>query len=246
MWFWKPFLAWSALGLIGVVFVALSVDLAMLAANPAMSDMSPAALRVLAALQPALLMLIGTALGVHLADGLGFRSWLTSKLRGETIPFPAPLLPLVLGLAVGFGVAVADVAFLSMISEDMARPAQFSPMDRLAALTYGAIAEELIMRYGLLSLFVWMLTAPFKRALPHPLVVWVMITFVAVLFGAGHLPAMAQLTELTGPIIARTIALNAALGIVVGWLLWKRGLEASVMAHFAFHPGLWLGLALVA
>lgn len=245
MYFWKPYLAWSALGLIGVLFVALSADPSVIAATPGMADMSITALRVTAAIQPAALLLIATALGVHVAHQVGFRSWLTEVLRGEETRFPSPILPVLVGLVLGILVAIGDTAFFRMIEGAWPAPAEQSLLERLMALTYGGISEELIMRYGLLSFFVWIGVKATGQERPGPVLVWTMILIVALLFGAGHLPVMAQMGDLTLPIILRTVGLNALLAILLGWLLWKRGLEASMMAHIAFHPGLWLGLLVI-
>ncbi|HBZ42939.1 MAG TPA: hypothetical protein DEO85_02550 [Maritimibacter sp.] len=245
MKFWQPYLAWSAFGLIGVVFAAFSVELELISSTPGMENLSPVVLRFIAGIQPAILVLIATALGVHLADEVGFRSWLTSRSRGAPIAFPKPLLPLAGGLVLGVTAAMADTVFFRII--DGVGPIAIQPglVERLTALTYGGISEELIMRYGLLSLLVWMPMKLMGRTRPGAITVWTMIVLVALLFGAAHLPAMAQLTTLTVPIVIRTIALNAVLAMFLGWLLWRRGLEASIMAHVAFHPGLWLGLLLL-
>lgn len=246
MFFWKPYLAWSAIGLVGVLFLSLATDTGMISQTPGMGDMSPLALRLMAAIQPAALVLIGTALGVHVAHQIGFRSWLTEKLRGEDMRFPSPVLPLIVGLLLGFVVAIVDIAFFRLVEGAWPEQASQGVVDRLMAVTYGGISEELMMRYGLLSFLIWIAAKVDGVARPGNGLVWTMIVVVALLFGAGHLPVMAQFAELTGPIILRTIGLNAALALFLGWLYWKRGLEAAMMAHIAFHPGLWIGLLLVA
>lgn len=53
-----------------------------------------------------------------------------------------------------------------------------------------------------------------------------------VIFGLGHLPATALLTTITPIVIFRAILLNGIGGIVFGWLYWKKGIEAAMMAHF--------------
>ena len=58
------------------------------------------------------------------------------------------------------------------------------------------------------------------------------IAIVAVIFGIGHLPATSALTQLTPLVIARAIVLNGIAGLVFGWLYWRKGFEAAVVAHF--------------
>jgi membrane protease YdiL (CAAX protease family) len=62
-------------------------------------------------------------------------------------------------------------------------------------------------------------------------VVWVSTAAAALAFGALHLPATAVLVELTPLTVARALLLNAPLGIVFGWLAWRRGLEVAMASH---------------
>ena len=64
---------------------------------------------------------------------------------------------------------------------------------------------------------------------------WTAIVISAVLFGVGHLPALAQAVALTPALIARTVLLNAIAGILFGWLYWQRSLETAMIAHASFH-----------
>jgi membrane protease YdiL (CAAX protease family) len=34
-------------------------------------------------------------------------------------------------------------------------------------------------------------------------------------------------------VVGRTILVNAAAGLVFGWLYWRRGLEVAMLAHFS-------------
>jgi len=42
-----------------------------------------------------------------------------------------------------------------------------------------------------------------------------------------------SLVPLTPLVILRTVVMNGLLGIVLGWLYWKRGLEAAMISHFS-------------
>jgi membrane protease YdiL (CAAX protease family) len=68
---------------------------------------------------------------------------------------------------------------------------------------------------------------------PTNSVFWIANILAAVLFGLGHLPATALLVPLTPLVITRAIVLNGLVGVVFGWLYWKRGLEAAIVSHFA-------------
>jgi membrane protease YdiL (CAAX protease family) len=100
---------------------------------------------------------------------------------------------------------------------------------------YGGIAEEILLRLFVMSFFVWLghFVSKTVEGKPTAAVIWSANILAAVLFGLGHLPATALLIPLTPLVIARAIVLNGVLGIVFGWLYWKRGLEAAMISHFS-------------
>jgi membrane protease YdiL (CAAX protease family) len=100
---------------------------------------------------------------------------------------------------------------------------------------YGGITEEILLRLFVMSFFVWLGHFVSKTAEEKPTaaVIWIANILAAVLFGLGHLPALASLVPLTPLVVARTVVLNGLLGIVFGWLYWKRGLEAAMISHFS-------------
>ena len=46
-------------------------------------------------------------------------------------------------------------------------------------------------------------------------------------------PKMAAVLPLTALVVARALVLNGLGGIIFGWLYWKRGLLAAMLAHFS-------------
>lgn len=111
---------------------------------------------------------------------------------------------------------------------------------------YGGVTEELLLRFGLMSTLAfvgWSVTGRQSNG-PGSGVMWVAIVISAVLFGIGHLPALAQSVGLTPVLIVRTVLLNAIIGVFLGWLYWQRSLEAAMVAHATFHVPL-LVLSLV-
>lgn len=100
---------------------------------------------------------------------------------------------------------------------------------------YGGIAEEVQLRLFLMSFLVWLGRFLNKTAAGKPTsaVIWIANVLAALLFGLGHLPVVASLVPLTPLVVARTTLLNGLLGVVFGWLYWKRGLEAAMISHFS-------------
>ena len=226
-----------------VLYIYLTIDPAVVPGG-----LSPAMLAVLSAITPLLLLAVACGLGAYCAHRVGLRSYLVDRLatgdpvwhrlRGE------------LRLAVGLGllgstvIIVLDLALAPFLSQDL--PAVVSAqnptiVDVLAYVPvrflYGGITEELLLRFGLMSTLAfagWYVTG--RRGVgPSALVMWVAILVSAVLFGVGHLPALAQTTPLTPLLIARTVLLNAVAGVVFGWLYWRHSLEAAMVSHMTFH-----------
>ena len=100
---------------------------------------------------------------------------------------------------------------------------------------YGGIAEEIQLRLFVMSLFVWLgrFLSRTSDGKPTNAVFWIANILAAVLFGLGHLPMTSLLVPITPLVITRAIVLNGLVGIVCGWLFWKRGLESAMIAHFS-------------
>ena len=64
---------------------------------------------------------------------------------------------------------------------------------------------------------------------------WAAIALTAVLFGLGHLPALAAILELTTVLVIRSVLLNAIVGVGLGWLYWRHSLETAMVTHATFH-----------
>lgn len=104
-------------------------------------------------------------------------------------------------------------------------------------MLYGGITEELLMRWGLVTLLAWLgwRVVQKGRSLPRASLMWGAIAIVAIIFGIGHLGATALIWPLTPFIIARTVVLNSIGGLAFGWLYWRHSLEAAMAAHAMAH-----------
>ena len=245
---------WCA-GLIGVLALASQpVPPGLLAKAPELAGLSPLTLRAALLANPMLLLTSMALLGALCAHRVGLGSWLAG-----TPPRDAPGLG-VRGLAdaVGAGFLVAallvaaDLLWAPWLGEPWAtlqrQAGQATVTSTLAlGVLYGGLAEEVMMRWGLMRAVLFALTRVAGRVArkrqpdaderaPRALA-WVAIVVAAAAFAAGHLPALAQSIELTPAIVARTLALNVGAGLVYGWLFWRRGLEASMASHASTHLG---------
>jgi hypothetical protein len=103
-----------------------------------------------------------------------------------------------------------------------------------ARILYGGIYEEVLTRWGLMTLFVWLGTL--MTGSPAPAVIWIAIVISGVLFGLGHLPAyLAVGCKKTPMFLTAMITLNLWAAVIFGWLFWQYGLLCAILAHMIFH-----------
>ena len=148
-------------------------------------------------------------------------------------------LAVVLGVAAAVAVVVLDAAvFGPLVRGDLLQsPIESGAsvpawMGLLASLSAGVV-EELLLRFGLMTLLVWVgwKLRREPNGSPTDAGVWLAIVLAAVLFGLGHLPLTSQYFELTPAVVGRAIVLNGLGGVVFGWLYWRRDLVAAMVAH---------------
>jgi hypothetical protein len=249
MKFWKTFFALCGLGLPGIISLLPVVIRQLENLPPEMAEMPLALVIAISLLNPLILLSISVAIGSLLAHRVGLRSLVAEKVSHGSPIWPQlhPYLPMAFGLGFLFAFVVTGLDRVinpfegtELVIEPTTIPGLFSQL--LLGVLYGGIVEELLLRWGVMSLLLWIIWRVLQRGrVPvHPVLVWTAIILAAVLFGVGHLPALAGMVELTPLIIFRTILLNALGGILFGWLYWQRNLETAMVAHAAGHVGFFL------
>ncbi len=247
--FGKTFLALFALGFIGVLTLIPTVIDQLELLPPELAAL-PAPLAVaLSLVNVVILLALPVAIGTLVAHRVGLRSLVAEKVRrGKPIwPELRPYIPMAfiagiifLVVVVGLDALIDPFADAEHVIETAAEANLF--LQLLLGVFYGGIVEELMLRWGVMSLLVWIGWRLLQRGQgrPRPALVWTAIVLAALLFGAGHLPALASMVALTPLLIIRTILLNALGGLVFGWLFWRYSLEVAMVAHASFHVGLFI------
>jgi hypothetical protein len=231
--FWPVFAA----GLLGVLALPLTFPAAVEAnLRAAVPAIAPGVLKALTLIQPALLLAAGAALGAALAHRLGLASHLARVNLRRRLVDELPLA-IAAGLVVGGAIVALDrTVFLGPAPREAASLP--SVVEGLAGgMLYGGLTEEVLMRWGLLSLVAaTMLKLARRRFDAQPRIVYVIaIALVALIFAAGHLPAASVIAPLDAPLVTRILVLNGIAGVIYGALFWRRSLEAAMAAHTATH-----------
>ena len=230
----RTFLALLAAGLVGVLAV-LPYQFALVGWPSA--DVLPLVLAAALA-QNAILIGLVVLVGQVLGTAVGFR-----VVAPDSSPVATYGRAVAVGLGAGVAILILDaVVFAPLIREAVLGGAvlpvqpgrgEAAWLGLLASL-YGGITEELLLRFGLMSLLAWIGWRLVGRPADLPAgVAWGSIVLAALLFGLGHLPVTATLFELTPAVLVRMLVLNGIGGVAFGWLYWRHDLVAAMAAHFA-------------
>jgi Type II CAAX prenyl endopeptidase Rce1-like len=176
--------------------------------------------------------------GLWLGSRLGLGSPLIEAIvTSQPIPADpgAPLIWFLSGVGAAMTVWILDVlCFAGARRSFAAAPISTPPaLLRAGALLYGAIAEEVLTRLGVLTLVGFALAWLLGEAdwPDHRAALAAAIAVSSLIFAAGHLPITARLAPLTARVVLRAILLNGVAGLVFGTLYCVYGLEAAMVAH---------------
>ena len=202
----------------------------------------------LQSVQTTILFAVAIFGGLFFADRVGLTMpILDSMTRGEPVVNKIrTILPLSISLGVLSTLFILGLEFFyfqpALVKElgdaanalnlEASQPAAWKG---LLASFYGGVAEEIQLRLFVMSLLAWLgkFISKTPEGKPTDIIFWLANILAAVLFGLGHLPAVKFLIPLTPLVIARTVVLNGLLGVIFGWLYWKRGLESAMVSHFS-------------
>lgn len=225
-----------ALLLVGTVAYGLglpyTLELAAIASLPATT-------LVAALFQGAVLVLVAVLVGQYFGRPVDLGApLLEDRLRGEPVGqrFRA-LVPVAVlsGVAVGAALLLIDIGLLAVTGGPMVVSGLPALWTRVFATFYGGVFEELLLRYGLMTLFVWIgwRLARSPDDGPAASTVWVAIVLASVTFALAHLPiAVASGATISPYVVGRSLLLNGLAGIVFGWLYWRKGLVAAIISHW--------------
>lgn len=244
------------LGVASFLFVDLSALLAALPQPPGQPPVElppPALLKLVSVIQPAIITTLAVAVGCWLSTRVGLHAPAAEALaNGEG--FLGNLKPQILsgvfaGLASGAALVLSwVVAKPFLTAEFVTRAQEFNKfMPHTTRFFYGGFTEELLLRWGVMTFLVWAAWRLLQKGEGEPRSIYFVgaIVLSAVIFGMGHLPVASMLSGgLTLPLVIYVISGNSIFGIVAGFLYWRRGLEAAILAHMSAHLVLILAIYL--
>jgi hypothetical protein len=191
--------------------------------------------------QSLLLVALAAAVGTALAHRVGLRAPFFEALASGA-PLWDTLQPQILwGTLLGVGGALIIVAANYLFFRPRLDVATVQGMEKLrmelglaGRVLYGGIVEEVLFRWGVMSLLVWL----GARLLgdPSPALIWGVIVGSGLLFGLGHLPSYLMAGCRKTPLfVTFMLTINLWATLICGWLFWQYGLLAAMIAHTLYH-----------
>lgn len=186
------------------------------------------------------LLLAAAWVGSALAHHLGFYSILAHRLGMRRFVAELPVA-IGVGVLLGSMIVLLDHWMFMRVSPPVA-PFEGRDQALLLGVLYGGISEEVMMRWGLMTLICWIGT----RLSGHSLsaiswrTAWTGIALSTIVFALSHLPAATQTSDLNAVSIVRIILLNTIAGWGLGWIYWRRSLESAFVAHTMIHVSFYL------
>lgn len=200
-------------------------------------EMETTTLRWATLVNPILLLIVSIAMGTLLKDTAGVKLRILDPKEDESFhsvfysliqPFFAltaisalGVLLIFLGTCWGF-----DPAYKEVLNGP--------GLPFWTRILYGGITEEILMRYGLMTLLLWILKEINR---PNSQVqFWIANILTAMFFATGHLPAL--FNEVPSPSIWTLIYIlggNFCAGLCFGYAFWKYGLILAILTHMGFH-----------
>jgi hypothetical protein len=189
-------------------------------------------------INPAILLIISVIIGTLLHEKVGLTVPLISSLLlgkpAAAIAREQLIYGISLGLISGIIIMALSALFKSIIPLEFEQLGEGINLTLVARFGYGGITEELLLRYGLMTLVVWLVFLVSKKL--NNTTYYMGILVATVLFAIGHFPAaMAAVEDPSSVLLTYIFIGNSAAGIIFGWLYWKKGLEAAIIAHIFAH-----------
>jgi hypothetical protein len=240
-------------GFPGVVSILL-IDVEALVTALSLRDHSDVpqittSIKILSLIQPTILLALAVFIGVRLASKVGLSAPLSeaAAARGEIGPaLRMQILPGIAGGILG-GTAIVLTSLLwtpLLPPEAVTRISAFQGFVPLPTrLLYGGITEEILLRWGFMTVAVWVAWRFFqKRTTGTNSGVYIgAIVISAMVFGIGHLPiAYGLFPTVSASLVMFVIVLNSIFGVIAGYLFWKKGLESAMIAHILAHVVMFL------
>jgi len=198
---------------------------------------SPTQIKFLLLINPTIFLIIAVLFGTFLHDKVSLEAPIIKSFVAKHKHFNQNSI---LKFGIIGGVITGIVLVLSNAISAQYLPSELVEIGNNLEVTlanrflYGGITEEILMRFGLMTLVVWLASKVLNSL--SPAVYWIGIIVSSIVFGLGHFPIVFQtVAEPSAFLLIYILFANSLGGAIFGWLYWKKGLEAAMIAHIFAH-----------
>ena len=237
-------LALFFIGLLGVLtLLSVTIPLDSLP-KEVLEKISPQTLKYLVLINPTILLLIAVVVGTLLYDKVRLSVPTISsilKIEDPKIKFIDQIKSgIFFGLVTGILTTTIGLIFKSSIPQEFIEVGNKIKVTTFARFAYGGLTEELLMRFGFMTLMIWIIFKVNKKL--NNVTYWTGIILASILFAVGHFPVVFNAVKNpTIELLAYVLIGNSIAGLFFGWLYWKKGLEAAFIGHIFAHVAMIIG-----
>ncbi|GAA3412587.1 CPBP family intramembrane glutamic endopeptidase [Paenibacillus hodogayensis] len=201
--------------------------------------MSERALRIALAAQTFILVALAAGAGLYFGPKVGLTDRFLAGLsqgRTEWADLYRQLLSGTVGgvvctavwVACYYGFIRSRIDRASLLIAEQAR----NELGLAARIASGGITEEILFRWGLLSIAMWSVSLLTSQTTAF----WISIVVTGILFGLAHLPGYIAKGCIPSPLlVGSTVLGNLWVSFFCGYMFWQYGLIAAIVVHALFH-----------
>lgn len=198
---------------------------------------TPSQTKLVLLINPMIMLLVAVVLGSILYDKVHLKLPIIEKIVGikDDVDIIDILKTGILGgVVAGVLLSLVGLLFYPILPAEFMELGEKLKPSLAARFLYGGITEEILTRFGLMTLMVWIGSKISGGT--KPIIYWIGILIAACLFALAHFPIAYQAVENPSTMLLSYILLgNTIGGIIFGWLYWKKGLEAAFLGHIFTH-----------
>lgn len=227
------------IGAIGVLSL-LTTDIPLPAEVKAelMERFSQQQIKFITLVNPCIMLIVTVIFGTILYDKVGLTVPILEKLVGlknEKPNIAASLkYGIIGGLAGGILISIVALIFVPLLPTEFTSLGENLKPSLATRFLYGGFTEEILIRFGLMTIFVWVCSKVFKGTPRSAYIIGIVLS--TILFATGHFPIVFQIIDSPSMLLLSYVLIgNSIGGLIFGWLYWKKGLESAFVAHILAH-----------
>lgn len=142
-------------------------------------------------------------------------------------------LSALLGLGLGVVLLLLRFATRSYLPPELPELGHRGISGGLLVSIGAAVGEEVWLRLGVMTILAWILLRLRGGHNVSPAIGWFAVTGSALAFAAMHVPQLASYGAANSVGVTATMLGNTLVGVLFGYLYWRRSLVAAMVAHLA-------------